>query len=108
MPTPQIIISDWKPRHSGTLRGFCTAHLPSGITMHEVGIHTRNGLWWAAPPSKPMVGKDGVALRGDDGRIRYSPLIAFESRQLRDRFSLAVIDALRRAHPGVFAEEVVP
>jgi hypothetical protein len=52
-----------------------------------------------------MVGKDDVALRGDDGR--YSPLIAFESRQVRDRFSLAVIDALRRAHPGVF-DEVAP
>jgi hypothetical protein len=29
-------------------------------------------------------------------------------RQVRDRFSLALIDALRRAHPEVFAGKVVP
>jgi hypothetical protein len=44
----------------------------------------------------------------DDGRIHYCPLIAFQSRQVRGRFSLAVIDELRRAHPEVLAEEVAP
>jgi hypothetical protein len=105
MAPPSIIISEWKPRISGSLRGFCTARLPSGMILHEVGIHTRNGSWWAAPPSRPMVGKDGTAMRGEDGRIRYSRIISFARREVRDRLSQAVVDALRRTHPELFAED---
>ena len=103
-----VTISDWKPRQSGTLRGFLTAHLPSGMVLHEVGIHTRNGSWWATPASKPMVGKDGLVLRDETGKVRYSPLVSFDSRQTRDRLSQAVVDALRRAHPEVFAGDGTP
>ena len=105
--SPPISISEWKPRVSGTLRGFCTAHLPSGMVLHEVAIHTRNGSWWASPASKPMVGKDGVVLRDDAGKVRYSPIVSFADKQTRDRLSQAVVSALRRAHPEVFAEEAV-
>jgi hypothetical protein len=100
-----VTISDWKPRQSGTLRGFCTAHLPSGMILHEVGIHTRNGSWWAAPTSKPMLSREGTALRDESDKIRYAPIVSFNTKQTRDRLSHAVVDALRRAHPEVFAEE---
>jgi hypothetical protein len=107
MSQPPLTISDWKPRQSGTLRGFCTAHLPSGMILHEVGIHTRNGSWWAAPASKPML-KDGDALRDDAGKIRYAAVVSFETTQIRNRLSRGVIDALRQAHPEVFAEDGAP
>jgi hypothetical protein len=103
MTSPPILISDWKPRLSGTLRGFCTVHLPSGLTLHEVSVHTRDGSWWVMPASKPMISKDGAALRDADGRIRYSPIVSFESRQARDRFNAGVLDALRLAHPAIVA-----
>jgi hypothetical protein len=98
-----VTITDWKARQAATLRGFCTAHLPSGMVLHEVSIHTRNGSWWASPASKPMLAKDGTALRDTDGKIRYSPIVSFTDKQTRDRLSHAVVDALRRAHPEVFA-----
>jgi hypothetical protein len=100
---PPILISDWKPWQAGTLRGFCTAHLPSGMILHEVGIHTRSGSWWASPASKPMLSKDGTALRDDAGKVRYSPIVSFTDKQTRDRLSRSVVEALRRAHPEVFA-----
>jgi hypothetical protein len=103
-PQP-IIISDWKPRISGTLRGFCTARLPSGLVLHEVAIHTRGSTWWASPSSKPMLSRDGTALRDDAGKVRYSPVVSFADKQTRDRLSQAVVEALRRAHPDVFAED---
>jgi hypothetical protein len=106
--SPPITISDWKPRQSGTLRGFCNVHLPSGMILHEVAVHTRNGAWWASPASKPMVGKDGVVLRDDAGKVRYSPIISFADKQTRDRLSRSVVDALRQAHPAVFAEDGAP
>jgi hypothetical protein len=100
-----ILISDWKPRQSDTLRGFLTAHLPSGMILHEVSIHTRNGSWWASPSSKPMLSRDGTALRDDAGKVRYSPVVSFADKQTRDRLSQAVVEALRRTHPDVFAED---
>jgi hypothetical protein len=103
--TASITISDWKPRVSGTLRGFCTAHLPSGMILHEVALHQRNGAWWASPASKPMLSKDGTALRDEAGKVRYSPIVSFTDKQTRDRLSHAVVDALRRAHPEVFVKD---
>lgn len=105
-PLP-VTISDWKPRQSGTLRGFFTAHLPSGLTLHELSVHTRDGKWWVMPASKPMLSKDGTALRDANGKIRYSPIVSFESRRARDRFNASVLGALKLAHPEIFAEESV-
>ena len=75
--TAAVTVSDWKARHQGTLRGFFTVHLPSGLTLHEAMLHTRDGSWWVAPASKPMIGKDGTASRDADGKIRYAPIVSF-------------------------------
>jgi hypothetical protein len=105
---PAITISDWKPRESGTLRGFFTAHLPSGLTLNELMLHERNGSWWLSFPSKPKLGADGAALRDERGKVSYgAPLIEFSSRQAKDRFTAAVLEALRQAQPQVFAAESV-
>lgn len=103
MSTAMVVISGWKPREGNTLRGFFEAHLPSGMNLHECSLHHRDSKWWIAPASKPMLSKDGQALRDDNGKIRYSPVVSFESKQARDRFNVAVLAALRRAHPEVFA-----
>lgn len=89
MNPPAITIADWKPRESGTLRGFFTANLASGLILH----------------SKPMVA-EGVALRDERGKVRYgAPLIGFTSPQARNRFIEQVLAALRLAQPQVFAAE---
>ena len=73
MTAPPFTISDWKPLHRNTLRGFLTAHLPSGLTLHEMSVHTRDGTWWVTPASKPMLGKDGT---GSARCRRQDPLLA--------------------------------
>ena len=101
-----ITISDWKPRDSGTLRGFFTSHLPSGLTLRELMLHERDGRWWISFPSKPMLAADSAALRDERGKVRYgAPLIEFTSTQARSRFIEQVLEALRQAHPQVFATE---
>jgi hypothetical protein len=77
------------------------------MILHEVSLHTRDGSWWVMPAAKPMVGKDGTALRDDAGKVRYAPIVAFVDKGVRDRFSQGVIEALRRAMPQVFATEGV-
>jgi hypothetical protein len=103
-----ITITDWKPRAAGTLVGFFTAHLPSGLTLHELMLHHRDGAWWISYPSKPLLATDGTALRDERGKVRYGPpLIEFAGRQTRVRFNEQVLQAMRAAHPKVFAELVV-
>jgi hypothetical protein len=70
------------------------------LKVHEVALHQKNDARWAAMPSRPWL-KDGVAIRGDDGKIQYSPLFEFEIREVRDAFSHAVWQALLDFDPEV-------
>jgi hypothetical protein len=49
--------------------------------------------------------KDGTALRDAAGKIRYSPIVSFDSRQAGDWFNAGVFDALRLAYPEIFAAD---
>ena len=35
------------------------------------------------------------------GKAQWAPIVSFISKELRDKFSAAVIDALRISHPDV-------
>jgi hypothetical protein len=96
-----IIVTEWQPLHRNTLRGFLTATMPSGVVLHEVAIHVSENKPWASPPSKPMIDRDGVALKNPAGKMRYSPVVSFTDKITRDRWSAAVIAALIAAHPDV-------
>ena len=99
-----ITISDWKPMNRGALRGFCTVSMPSGMTVHEVSIMQSHGRAWASPPSKPMLDRDGRAMVDDAGKRRYAPIIEFATKDIRDRWSDAIIAALLAEHPGALDE----
>lgn len=92
-------IKNWKPLVRNTLCGFADVTMPSGMTIAEISIHSQGGKAWASPPSKPMIDRNGRVLRDDGGKIRYSPIITFPSRDLRNRWSDAVVEAVRAAHP---------
>jgi hypothetical protein len=97
-----IIIRVFKPMERNMFRGFCTAKLPSGMVIADDTIHVSNGKVWASPPSKPMISREGAALKDASGKVRYQPIIEFRDKETRDRWSAAVIEALRQAHPEVF------
>ncbi len=101
--TRAVTIRDWRPMRKNSLLGFARVELPSGMIIADVTILVGERGPWASPPSKPMMGKDGVALTDDKGKIRYSPVIEFASKEIRDRWSVGVIEAMRASHPEVFA-----
>lgn len=101
---PEIIVTDWKPITHPSLRGFATVTFPSGLIFNDVSIVVTNGKPWAAAPSKPLIDKNGAALRGGDGKVKYAPIIAFADKKTRDRWSDGVIAALRAAHPGAIGD----
>jgi hypothetical protein len=45
-----------------------------------------------------MVTGDGVVMKDAGGNIRYVPFIEFKSKEIRSRWSSAVIEAMRAAH----------
>jgi hypothetical protein len=40
--------------------------------------------------------------RTADGRTRYEPTVSFKDRWTQERWSTAVVDALRAEHPDAF------
>ena len=95
-------IRDWRPMQKGALLGFAKVEQPSGQILNDCTIMAGSDGPWASPPSKPMVGKDGRVITDDRGKTKYSPIIEFTSKDVRSRWSDAVIAALREAHPEAF------
>ena len=100
-------ILDWRPLRRNSLLGFAKVELPSGMVIADVTVLIGERGPWASPPSKPMIDRDGIVLRDEKNKIRYQPIIEFTSKGVRDRFSTAIIAALRLAHPEVFADAAV-
>jgi hypothetical protein len=75
------------------------------LTIHGVLILKSNGRMWVSLPSPAMLDKDGVALRDDRGKVKYSFCFEFDTREVRDAFSRAVIDAVT-THTPRFDQEL--
>lgn len=100
MSAPGIEIVEWKSMRRNSLLGFATVRLRMGLIIADITIHSSNGKRWASLPSRPMVDRDGNAMRDRaTGKIRYSPILNWSDRDTADRFSAAVITALEAAHP---------
>jgi hypothetical protein len=98
-----VRILDWKPRQSGLLQGFVTVEFPSGLIFHECAVFEKLGLWWASPPGKPRVGRDGLAVKEPNGKMKYDDVVTFADKSRRDIWSNTVISALQVARPEIFA-----
>ena len=98
-----IQIRDWRPLRKGSLVGFVKVELPSGMILNDVTVLSGDRGAWASPPSKPMIDRDGIAMKDANGKLKYSPVIEFASKEVRERFSNAVVEALRAKHPEALA-----
>jgi len=95
----RMMLRSFRPLAKGALRGFATIELPSGLVLHDVAIRAgRNGPW-ASLPSKPVLDRDGRHRSDTNGRHQYAPVAEWRSRELADRFSAALVELVRAAHP---------
>jgi hypothetical protein len=102
---PPVIVEEWKAVGRNTLLGFCRVRLPSGMVLHDVAVHSKNGKLWATPAGKPRLGRDGLQMTDPTtGKLLWSPIVGFETKALSDRFSAQIIEALRRAFPTAMPE----
>jgi hypothetical protein len=101
-----ITVLDFKPLHRNTLVGFANIRIAEmHLEIRDVAIHVKGGSRWAQLPAKPMIDRDGAAIRDSTtGKIAYTNLFEFTDRATRDAFSHAVIAALLDACPNALVE----
>lgn len=73
-------------RKGETLQGFLELQLPSGLILHDVTLHERDGKRWVGLPARSYIGADGVAHR--------QRLIEFSNKEAYARFQKAALSAV--------------
>jgi hypothetical protein len=81
------------------LRGFATVELPIGLKLVDCPVLVSNGKAWVNLPSKPVLDRDGLQKTDVRGKPAYAAILEWRSRDLSERFSEAVITAIRQRHP---------
>ena len=104
-PRIPVTLLEWKPLIRNTLRGFAKVRVGRALIFNDVPVNISQGRRWASLPSKPLIDREGVALRDLSGKVRYSPIAEWADREMRDAFSEAVCTAVERDYPGAFAAE---
>ena len=103
-PPRQLRLVAWRPLKKGSLRGFATIRLPIGLTIRDCPVLIgRNGAW-ATLPGKPQIDAEGRHKKDVSGKAAYVAILEWDDRALNNRFSAAVVSAVRRTHPGDLEE----
>lgn len=98
-----ITVSNYTPLVKRSLVGKCDVHIRElRMTARGVLILSTNGRQWASLPSPAMLDNDGHALRDGNGEVNYAATFTFDSKEVRDAFSAAVINALLEVCPDAF------
>jgi hypothetical protein len=84
-PDKHLVCIDWKPCERGTLLGFATIKLPSGLSIGGIA-HAKGEAKWAQLPSKAMLDQETRELmRGPDGKVKYAKVVWFEDHAIGDK-----------------------
>jgi hypothetical protein len=104
---PRLRLISFKPIRKNSLLGFASVELPIGLRITDIPVLTSNGKRWAALPSKPVLGADGKQVEVS-GKRQYAAILEWRDRELSNRFSAAVVDAVQAEHPEAFDGEAPP
>jgi hypothetical protein len=56
---------------------------------------------------RAIIDPDGTQMKEANGKLQWSPVVSFASREGADPWSDAVLAALRLSHPYALAEQAV-
>jgi hypothetical protein len=73
------------------------------MSMSGIAVHEKNGARWVQPPARPTLDSSGDTVRDDRGKVQYSPIIVFDSWDVRCAFSDAAVAAVLRKYPTAFS-----
>jgi hypothetical protein len=92
-----VVILAWRPLVKNTLRGFVTITL-GAMEITDISVHRQEDRAWAGLPAKPQIDREGN-VRKKDGKIEYTKVIAWTTKEAGNRFSESVIAALEAKYP---------
>jgi hypothetical protein len=97
-PAPRRLkLFEWRPLQKGTLPGFATVELPIGLTIKECPVFVSGDREWVNLPAKPQIDREGNQRTDINGKAQYVSILEWRDRDLRDRFSEAVISGIRES-----------
>ena len=103
-PLLGIRLCGFRPLPKGALIGFADIELPGGLLVHDCPIfRAKDGGAWAALPVKPVFDRDRRQKADINGKRQFAPVLEWRSRELANRFSVAVIALVEQACPGALA-----
>jgi len=79
-------VLNWRAVSKGSLRGFFTVVLPSGMRIHDCSLFEKDGQRWVNGPTHSFTSNDGKTSR--------KTLVEFVDKNTAGRFSAAVLAAL--------------
>jgi hypothetical protein len=97
-PPLPVALVEWKPVVKNSLRGFATVRLGKSLQISECLVLASNGRLWVNLPGKPQFDRDGHPVLDQRGKQKYSALLQWRDKAAADRFSEAVIAAIRAEH----------
>jgi hypothetical protein len=107
IPRKRMRLLKWTRQKRGTLHGFADIELPSGLKIYGCPVHVAvNGRTWAGLPGRPQIDRDDRLIR-QDGRAQYTRILEWNTRELGNWFSDALIELVRAQHPDAFAPDFV-
>jgi hypothetical protein len=101
-PRQKLRVQAWKLINKGALLGLATVEA-SLLTIFDCPVLTSHGKIWVALPGRPQIDAEGRHQIGPDGKKAHVPAMKWRSKEIGDRFSTAVIEALREA--GIVPED---
>lgn len=81
-----ITVSNWKPLENGSLRGFLSLTLPSGLTLHNCQLLEAGGRRWIGLPAR--------RFQLADGSTGYQPIVEFTTRRALHNFRASALRAV--------------
>src|SRR4051794_15599623 len=97
-----FVVESFTPIAKNSLVGFATVRAPSGLIFVDVAVHRKGDAVSASPASNSMLDRNCTQMRDTAGKLRWTPIVSFSDRQVRDRWSNGAIEALLAANliPG--------
>ncbi len=106
-PAPrQMRLISFKPIGKSGLAGLASVELGIGLRMHDLPVFAggQNGPW-VALPRRPALDRERRQRIRADGKPAFEPVAEWRDRETSDRFSAAVIELIRIAHPEALDQE---
>jgi hypothetical protein len=91
---------EWKPSagQSSALIGKATICFAGGWTISGIPVfQSADGSLSVGTPDAPLVDRDGVQLRDENGKRRYGKIISFATPDARKRWQRLALGALAAA-----------